>query len=410
MEFPQRLLGSRSPQNSEASHSEHTEECQRYSRVRRLGFGANGDVHLSSDRQTGTLVAVKTLLDYQDSTPAEVTVLKHLGRHDNVVQYHAHFDNPGLGAQQIVFEYCPLGDMLKYTEAEEFIGGVPEMVIWHVFKHVACGLAFLHEHGVVHGDIKVENILMAAPREGEKYPVPKIADFGAAAINHPHSIPRGYMGTMGYLPPEVSYHHGPASDIFALGCIIHSLALGYLPMQPVEVTDAMADEWFESSGSALHVPTGTEDPDKFTDMCLWKSFHPTMKVRIDQQQCESQLKVYSKLLNHFMMRALDEDHSTRITASQLQSFLPTLEKVAHHLFGSDRGDLLNWFHECREDGTYVTDSDVFGQIFDGMFYVANEHQCLDILEAAMELLPLMDFEERTRAAQFALSSAWLAIN
>ncbi|KAK1910209.1 hypothetical protein P3342_006482 [Pyrenophora teres f. teres] len=285
--------------------------------------------------------------------------------------------------------------MLGY--AASFQGHVPEMFIWHAFKHVACGLAFLHERGVVHGDIKLANILLASPREGETYPLPKIADFGAAAIKPSCRIPWGHMGTLGWQPPEESYHHGPESDVWALGCMVHKLALGLLPVERQEIPNIDIDEWFDAN--SMRVPVGTEYPAIYKDMCVWMAYNQIVSMRIDYPSYPKSM-VYSKLLNYVMMRALDTDHRARITASQLHLFLPALEEFADYVLVSGRGVFLDMIRERGEDGTGITDFDVFRQVFDGTVYRADEQQSPGMLEVAMGLIPLMDSEEQVKASQF----------
>ncbi|EFQ94103.1 hypothetical protein PTT_08319 [Pyrenophora teres f. teres 0-1] len=339
----------------------------RYSFICHLGSGANGDVDLCRDKRF-----VPGLSPERRSIP---------------------YISPS--TLEIVFEYCPVGDMLGY--AASFQGHVPEMFIWHAFKHVACGLAFLHERGVVHGDIKLANILLASPREGETYPLPKIADFGAAAIKPSCRIPWGHMGTLGWQPPEESYHHGPESDVWALGCMVHKLALGLLPVERQEIPNIDIDEWFDAN--SMRVPVGTEYPAIYKDMCVWMAYNQIVSMRIDYPSYPKSM-VYSKLLNYVMMRALDTDHRARITASQLHLFLPALEEFADYVLVSGRGVFLDMIRERGEDGTGITDFDVFRQVFDGTVYRADEQQSPGMLEVAMGLIPLMDSEEQVKASQF----------
>ncbi|KAH6857448.1 kinase-like domain-containing protein, partial [Alternaria rosae] len=119
----------------------------------------------------------------------------------------------------------------------------------HVFKHVACGLDFLHSRGVVHGDTKPANILLTAAREGDRFSLHKIAYFGAASRGCSSNIPRGHLGTPSFQPPETDYRHEPGSDIWALGCMIPELILGRLPVQKIEELDTDEKAWFEESGA-----------------------------------------------------------------------------------------------------------------------------------------------------------------
>jgi serine/threonine protein kinase len=129
------------------------------------------------------LVAIKTIAN---TPPNEASDLNYIGSHENVIRLYTTIPHPTeTWRRRLVFEYCLVGDLVDYTYTLE--GPCSEMFLWHIFRYISSGLAFLHKRGVVHGDIKAANILLTTPRSGSMYPLPRIADLGSAAI-HPLKI------------------------------------------------------------------------------------------------------------------------------------------------------------------------------------------------------------------------------
>ena len=372
---------------------------QRYDPVKLLGEGGNGQVHLCQDAKGGSLVAVKTVQHSEPSSPpAEAEILSFLGQNANIVRYHGVLKHPSQDFyMQIVLEYCELGDLADYIEATMLDEIIPEMFMWHTFTQVASGLHFIHSAGVVHGDIKCQNILLSPAAGDHTYPTLKIADFGAAERNPPRDVPVGHFGTIGFQAPETIIRHGPEGDIWGLGCIIHEMTAFRLP--EIELPESIMDEaaWFRQSG--MIVPLGTVQPRRYKVFCHYMAHHPAAPTRIDEAPL-----TYSKLLNHFMMRALDANYHTRITAHELQRSLPVLETLARNLRISGQELLLNGFDD-GQDGRWKQinmpiDSKVFGQIFQVLASRAGEKQDTGILVLANPLLEIMDSAEQVVACQF----------
>lgn len=368
---------------------------KRYIPLRLLGGGGNGQVHLCRDAQVGTLVAVKTVHHSEPlSPPLEARILRSMGQNANIVRYHIVLNHPSQDFyMQLVFEYCELGDLGDYITGT-MNDATPETFIWHAFKHITSGLHFIHSKGVVHGDLKCANVLLMPTTDGTIYPTLKISDFGAAELNPPHHVPLGHFGTLGYQPPESNTRHGPEGDVWALGCIIHELTARCLPELELQEPALDLETWFAMSGRI--VPPGTLDPGLYKHLCHYMAYHPITPVRIDHPP-----RGYSKLLNYFMMRALDTFYRTRITAYELQRSLPVLEKLVRDSLLSGQEWMLDRFDDSSDSrcelASIVTDSGVFEQVYYVLAIRARQKQNAELLVMGTPLLNNMDSAERVAA-------------
>jgi serine/threonine protein kinase len=207
----------------------------RYDVERLLGEGGMGRVWLGRDSVLGRRVAIKTLRDDLALAPSTrdelVQRMRHEARaaaamsHPNIVTLHDMGEDPVFGLF-LVFEYVPgppppdepqsLRDRLR-THGPL---GLDELA--RLARELGAALTFAHEAGVVHRDVKPENVLFS--RTGAK-----IADFGIARIPE-STITRAntVLGTPAYTSPEaLSYGtFSPLSDQFSLAATLYEAATG----------------------------------------------------------------------------------------------------------------------------------------------------------------------------------------
>jgi eukaryotic-like serine/threonine-protein kinase len=203
----------------------------RYDIVRPLGSGGMGEVYLARDRTLGRDVALKILRSQfaRDREAAERFKREALSAarlsHPSIVQVYDRGDTED-GSSYIAMEYVP-GGTLKERITEE--GPLDARLAASYGYQVAEALGAAHAKGIVHRDIKPQNVLIAAPGQA------KVADFGiaraASAAGDAHTQTGAVMGTAGYMSPEqaLGLPATPKSDLYSLGIVLYEAVTGSLP-------------------------------------------------------------------------------------------------------------------------------------------------------------------------------------
>jgi serine/threonine-protein kinase len=186
-------------------------------------------VFRARDRQLERRVAIKILHQHYAADPEYLERFRREARavaklsHPNIVTVIDRGDDDG--RQYIVFEYVE-GENLKELVIRS--GRLPVQRALDLALAVADGLAFAHNHGLVHRDVKPQNVLLNT--EGEV----KVTDFGIARSLH---VDQGVtqtgtvLGTGEYLAPEQASGKpvSPATDVYSLGVVLWELLAGDVP-------------------------------------------------------------------------------------------------------------------------------------------------------------------------------------
>jgi serine/threonine protein kinase/tetratricopeptide (TPR) repeat protein len=200
-----------------------------YRIVEKLGSGGGGEVYLAVDTRLERQVALKFLPPATDKTGENRGRLLDEARaasrvkHPRIVSIFA-FDRFE-GRDFMVMEYVP------GKTAKQLAGGgeLPIDPAISIILQVAEGLEAAHSAGIIHGDIKSENIII------DNSGAARISDFGLASFREQYSQkePESTSGTIPYMSPEQA--RGDAidkrSDIFSLGVVAYELISGRLPFQ-----------------------------------------------------------------------------------------------------------------------------------------------------------------------------------
>lgn len=208
--------------------TEKTIFADRYKFQRLLGRGGFSEVWLATDKMTNLEIAVKVYAPGQGmDTDGMKDFCKELSQvynlnHTNLLKPQ-HVDS-WEGMPYLVMTYCPQGS------CHRMVGAMTEEQVWKMLHDVAAGLAYLHEQGIIHQDIKPDNILV------DPLGNYVITDFGISVqsrstLRKSMNIATG-SGTTAYMGPE-RFSKDPtplkASDIWSLGATAYELLTGNAP-------------------------------------------------------------------------------------------------------------------------------------------------------------------------------------
>lgn len=128
-------------------------------------------------------------------------------------------------------EVCGAGDLLTYVRKRRKL---KEDVAKHLFKGIVEGLRYCHARGILHRDIKLDNILLTS--EGDI----KICDFGVSKLVKAGETLREQCGTPAYIAPEVfegQGYEGFASDVWSAGVVLYAMLYGTVPFKAGNMTE-----------------------------------------------------------------------------------------------------------------------------------------------------------------------------
>jgi eukaryotic-like serine/threonine-protein kinase len=201
----------------------------RYDVGRTLGSGGMGEVFLARDRVLGRDVALKVLRtqfagdsEFAERFKREARSAASLS-HPNIVQVYDRGDTED-GSSYIAMEYVPGGTLKEKIVGDGPLGAREAAALG---AQVAEALEAAHERGMVHRDIKPQNVLLTDRGDA------KVADFGIARAGSSVTISRtgSVMGTAGYMSPEQALGEPatPKSDLYSLGIVLFEALTGELP-------------------------------------------------------------------------------------------------------------------------------------------------------------------------------------
>lgn len=273
-----------------------TDSFSKYQIGESVGKGAFGKVYKALNTETGDFCAIKQIeksIISEKQLPSIIQEIKLLQtlQHVNIVKFIESYETPKYLYFALEFiEGGSLGKMIKRY------GNIQEPLISRYICQVLRGLEYLHGKGVIHRDIKSDNILIT--KEG----IIKLADFGSctySAIDRKLTV----VGTPFWMAPEVIQMdmnaRSTACDIWSLGCTLLELLTGNPPYWELGTMPAMF--------------AMVNDP------------HPPLPPNISPE------------LKHFLQACFVRDINRRPTASQLlehpwirQYYIEHSEVTKHH--------------------------------------------------------------------------------
>ncbi|MFM9904270.1 MAG: protein kinase domain-containing protein [Pyrinomonadaceae bacterium] len=283
---------------------------RRYDVHRQLGRGSYAEIFLARDtfaspQSPHSSVVIKALNVFlQDDLDADLerTLVENFQneavaidrvRHPNIISRIGHGtarDLAGMVFHYLVLEYLSGGDLQSLVRKQR----IPLKQALNYIEQVCAGLGHAHRNGIIHRDIKPQNLLLTADLA-----TVKIADFGVARVNVSDS-PITRVGTNIYAPPEHSPMFSgqtgtlafsrltPAADIYSLAKSAYTLITGEAPRSYANETvtalpsSSADEEWAEDLLKVLNKATAGDARDRQqTVEEFWADLAPIRQIATD---------------------------------------------------------------------------------------------------------------------------------
>uniref|UniRef100_A0AC35TS76 Aurora kinase n=1 Tax=Rhabditophanes sp. KR3021 TaxID=114890 RepID=A0AC35TS76_9BILA len=199
-----------------------------------IGKGGFGIVYKIKHKQTNQLYAMKVIFtknmiksNLAHQLRREIGIQQAI-RHKNILRlYSVLIDSNKF---LLITEYCHHGSLFSLLQKAQKL---PIVVACSFFYETVGAVIYLHEHRILHRDIKTENLLITVD-----YHI-KLADFGWAVYNKNAGIIRQstICGTLEYLPPEMlknKRNYTKEVDNWALGILLYEMLIGHAPFSATE--------------------------------------------------------------------------------------------------------------------------------------------------------------------------------
>ena len=204
-----------------------------------LGSGAYAKVKAGHSLKLNRPVAIKIISkksapkDMLDKfLPREIEMLKAMN-HENVVTLLESIVTEN--EVYLALEYAERGDLLDYINSRKFLS---EETARKLFTDLVNGLSACHAKGIVHRDLKCENLLLDAQMRL------KITDFGFSRRQEKGANLETYCGSYAYAAPEVVLgdpYDGEPADIWSIGVVLYAMVSGRLPFKDNDIKTLLSD-------------------------------------------------------------------------------------------------------------------------------------------------------------------------
>ncbi|KAJ3367079.1 hypothetical protein GGF32_000141 [Allomyces javanicus] len=205
-----------------------------YEKMEKIGEGHFAEVHRVVHRETGQSYALKTIKKKRipkgkdKVVKREIDILSRVAGHPNIVGLlpeDSFFETDR--SYHLVMTLCTGGELFDVIVQRGYLAESEAALIVH---QVTEALKYLHSIGIVHRDIKPDNLLIK-DKDAPKMQV-MVTDFGLSrTLDYEGQILLTACGTPGYLAPEVlsNLGHNTPADMWSLGCVTYVLLSGNMP-------------------------------------------------------------------------------------------------------------------------------------------------------------------------------------
>jgi serine/threonine-protein kinase len=238
--------------------------------IRRIGHGGMGAVWAARNEATDADVAIKVLRPDRDASAEAIARFRHEAKlgamltHRSITRVFDLIEERD-GTLILVMELLRGETLEAYYKSK---GCLPNDEAVALLTPILSALQHAHDHGVVHRDIKPQNIYLHVDPDGQV--TPKLLDFGIAKVPEAtfHTLYGRVLGTPAYMSPEqirASQDIDGRSDLFGLGVVLYEIVSGTCPFDAAAPSAALAQ--------VLEAPV---DPDPKIDLRVWLELQRAM--------------------------------------------------------------------------------------------------------------------------------------
>jgi len=299
------------------------------------GGACVGGIWLAKDSRTSLQVVIKKIMAEKDDRPGyvhaiakqEISIIKHLQRHPNVIDFYEAFMLEKGKEYWMVMEYMDSKTLFDIVTNHNYLCTIfpTEPQLARISFEILKGLSYMHSKNVLHKDIKSENILF-----NEKMQI-KLADFGNSTRvddDTKKAEPQEAVGTSYWMAPEIiaEQEHDGKVDVWSFGVVLYEMLSGLPPYNDVK------------------------DSEEVKSLILREQFPPPWK-----QEDE-----WSPTLRNFYHRCIVKDIAKRATADELllhkfcSESLASPQKVKELMLLLESADQSE---DMEDDPEEYTDSD-----------------------------------------------------
>jgi hypothetical protein len=240
-----------------------------------LGVGAFSAVRLGQMDQSSQISAVKIIAKKQAGVALhEVEMLKKMN-HDSIPKLH--FTSQSADYFVIGMEFCAGIEMGHYLMSQGSSVLITEEEAKHYFQQLVSAVAYIHDAGIIHRDIKLENIIVqiTGTRSWRTNRL-KLIDFGLSSWFQSGVMQNTFCGSAAYASPEIlcgTPYEGPEADVWAMGVVLYGMLCAKFPFlsaQEVRITavDTSAIQSPSAANLVSHILTKVASNRLTVSQCL----------------------------------------------------------------------------------------------------------------------------------------------
>lgn len=321
-----------------------------YQLIKKIGQGSYAIVYKATRLSDRKVIAVKIIsvakLDKKqlDNALTEVRIICAI-KHPNIVRYHDAFIDQKNKDLYLIMEYLGGGDLsgrIGFLQRAKSL--LSEKQVWRYSLQILQGLKALHQHKIIHRDIKPGNLFLS-----DDYQTVKVGDLNTSKIMGDKKLTNTVIGTPFYLAPEIwkNAQYDYRCDIFSLGCVVYEMAMLRPPFKSSSV-----EELYKLVKRGQYPPITSKYSKAlktFVSKCLQTNFkkRPDVKKLLESEDIRKQLKENSDLdfrKNHGRRNQLMWSHLK--TPKNMQEVKEALDSFRN----MSRG--VSQKHKSRKGGNY----------------------------------------------------------